>query len=106
MTLLPYVWNDQAGLVTIWNDGGSSLSFWRSVFERNVPQYIEIVESKFGVRIDGNTTREITEELLAVIAEAYRESASSAEYNVIRLGCHDAGQQGRVTKGQRPRRLE
>ena len=35
-TLLPRLRTEKAGLVTIWNDGGAYLQFWRSVFERRV----------------------------------------------------------------------
>ena len=76
-TLLPYLLNDDAGLVTIWNDGGFSISLWRSVFERRAPMSIDRVEQliaplKIG---QGNTVREASEELLDAFADAYREAA-------------------------------
>lgn len=33
-TVLPYLPNEDVGLVTIWNESGLALSLWRSVFER------------------------------------------------------------------------
>jgi hypothetical protein len=78
MTLLTYVWNDEAGLVTVWNDKGASLQLWRSVFERRAPDSIAPVEAELGARIgQGNTTREVSDSLLAAIADAYREARSS-----------------------------
>ena len=65
-------------MVTIWNDGGAYLQFWRSVFERSAPESLPLVEQiitplKIG---QGNTTGEIGDELLAALTEAYREAAS------------------------------
>ena len=40
-TLLPRPVVGGRGLVTIWNDGGAYLSFWRSVFEKRAPDFIE-----------------------------------------------------------------
>ena len=37
-TLLPRLRTEKAGLVTIWHEGGASLQFWRSVFERRAPR--------------------------------------------------------------------
>lgn len=76
-TLLPYIHNDEAGLVTIWNDNGPALSFWRSVFERRAPKSLARIEAlpnapKIG---QGSYSREITEPLLAELTDAYRESA-------------------------------
>ena len=75
-TLLPRLVGVGAGLVTIWNDGGASLSFWRSVFERRAPDFIERVEGLAGIRIGkGNTTQNISESLLEALTEAYAEAA-------------------------------
>jgi hypothetical protein len=77
--LLPYLLNDDAGLVTVWNDNGFFVSLWRSVFERRAPNSIEKIEeliapTKIGT---GNTLRNVNEELLAALTAAYREAAGS-----------------------------
>ena len=75
-TLLPRLVSENAGLVTIWNDGGASLQFWRSVFERNVPDFIERIEELAGIPVGkGNTTRYISDELLETLTEAYSAAA-------------------------------
>jgi hypothetical protein len=78
-TLLPYVPGEDAGLITVWNDGGFYISLWRSVFERRAEQSIGRVEqliapAKLG---RGNTVREVSDELLAALTDAYREAARS-----------------------------
>lgn len=76
-TLLPRLRTENAGLVTIWNEGGAYLQFWRSVFERRAPNSITRVERVAPVRIgQGNTTREVSDELLEALTDAYREAAS------------------------------
>jgi hypothetical protein len=76
-TLLPQLPTEKAGLVTIWNDSGAYLQFWRSVFERRAPGSLPRVEQVAPVRVgQGNTTREVSDELLEALAEAYREAAS------------------------------
>ena len=80
MTLLPYLWNEEAGLVTVWDDNGASLQVWKIVFERRAPNSIARVEEKFGGRIgQGNTTRDISGSLLEAVADAYRETRPSSE---------------------------
>lgn len=78
LTLLPYIATDDAGLVTIWNHGGASLSFHRSVFERRAPASLPKIEAivapkKVG---RGTNTANITVELLEALSDAYREAAS------------------------------
>jgi hypothetical protein len=76
-TLLPRLPAEKAGLVTIWNEGGAYLQFWRSVFERRAPNSLARVEQVTPVRIgQGNTTREVSDELLEALTDAYREAAS------------------------------
>jgi hypothetical protein len=78
MTLLPYLIGDDAGLVTIWNDKGAVLSFWRSVFERRAPASIAGIEEMIGTPLGtGNTAREFSDDLLSALASAYREAAKS-----------------------------
>lgn len=77
-TLLPRIRPEDSGLVTIWNDKGEPyISFWRSVFERRAPESIASVEkviSPIGLG-QGNTTREISRELLRALECAYREAS-------------------------------
>ncbi|MQA00879.1 MAG: hypothetical protein GEU80_16420 [Dehalococcoidia bacterium] len=77
ITLLPWLKAERVGLVTGYNDGGRfSLQFWRSVFERRCPDFIQPVERISGTAVgQGNTTRELSEELLQVLTEAYRVAA-------------------------------
>ena len=77
LTLLPRLRTDNVGLVTIWNEGGASLQLWRSVFERRAPKSLPRVEQAASMSIgQGNTTREVSDELLEVLTDAYREAAS------------------------------
>jgi hypothetical protein len=77
LTLLPYIPGESAGLVTLWNDSGAYISFWRSVFLRRAPDNLPHIEdlvkpTKIG---QGNTTRLITDELLDALTRAYCEAA-------------------------------
>ena len=77
-TLLPRLAGDDAGLVSVYCDKGSAyLQFWRSVFERRAPQSILAVEAAASTEIrQGNTTREITGQLLEALTQAYQEAAA------------------------------
>jgi hypothetical protein len=77
-TLLPYLRKEDSGLVTVWNDGGFWLSVWRSVFERQAPASIERIEHLIApVPLgQGNSVREVGEELLDALTAAYREAAA------------------------------
>ncbi len=75
-TLLPRLETENAGLVTIWNDGGASLQFWKSVFDKKAPDFIHRVEALASTRIgQGNTTRNINDELLDALTKAYEAAA-------------------------------
>jgi hypothetical protein len=79
VTLLPRLKADDAGLVTIWRDKNSGyLQFWRSVFERRAPGTLARLEERLGPTgiKQGNVVREIDEQLLALLTDAYREAAS------------------------------
>jgi hypothetical protein len=78
-TLLPYLINEDVGLITVWNDSYFYVTPWRSVFERRAPRTLEQLEHlEPPVRIgNGNTIREISDELLRELAAAYREAAGS-----------------------------
>lgn len=66
-------------LVIIYNyAGAASLQFWRSVFERRAPENLPRVEQVAPVPVGkGNTTAEVSDELLETLIDAYREAASS-----------------------------
>lgn len=77
-TLLPRLRGPEAGLITIWNESGPYLSFWRSVFLKYAPQSLIQVEAllqpaKVG---QGNTTKNIDDALLDALKNAYREAAT------------------------------
>ena len=79
-TLLPRIPGDDVGLVTIWNDKGAALSFWRSVFVRRAPMSLASIEGmpdppKIG---QGTYTREIPDSLLTELTKAYREAARAS----------------------------
>jgi hypothetical protein len=63
--------------VTVWNDGGPSLSLWRTVFEKRAPRSMERVEELIApVRIgQGNVIREPSDEALEALTQAYVEAA-------------------------------
>ena len=80
-TLLPRIQPENVGLVTIWNEKNSAyLSFWRSVFEKKAPDFIERVEElihpkKLG---QGNTAASISDELLKTLKAAYKAAAANS----------------------------
>ena len=76
LTLLPRLSADNAGLVTISDDGGGCLWMWRSVFERRAPESIAIIEDLIQPKIIGQGTvlRDVTDELLSALTDAYREA--------------------------------
>jgi hypothetical protein len=68
---------ENAGQVTIWNEGGAYHQFWRSVFERHAPETLPRVERIAPVQIgQGNSTREVSDELLEALADAYQEAVA------------------------------
>ena len=78
MTLLPRLYGDDAGLVTIWNDHGPYVSVWRTVFERRAADEIPAVEAAIGTRIGtGNMIRSISDEALRALSRAYRTAAEA-----------------------------
>ena len=77
-TLLPRPVGEKGGLVTIWNDKGASLQFWRSVFERKAPDFIERIERLANTEVGpGNSVREFSEPLLEALTEAYEHAAKA-----------------------------
>lgn len=77
LTLVPRLPAENVGLVTIWNENGAYLTLWRSVFERNAPQALAEVERLIAPETvgQGNSIWDVSDELLAVLTEAYREAA-------------------------------
>jgi hypothetical protein len=82
VSLLPRLASDNAGLVTIYNDINSAyMQFWRGVFERRAPSSILAVEATIGAELrQGNSTRDITRELLSTLTRAYREAVIGNEH--------------------------
>lgn len=81
VSLLPRLQSENAGLVTGWNDSGrASVSFWRSVFERKAPSFIARMENMIGGPIgQGTITRDISNDLLELLTEAYKEATKPAD---------------------------
>lgn len=77
VSLLPRLASDNAGLVTVYSDIKSAyMQFWRGAFERRAPRSIPAVESAIGAELKhGNSTRDISPELLDILTGAYREAA-------------------------------
>ena len=77
ITLLPRLQSENVGLVTGWNDHGRVyVSFWRSVFERVAPGFIEPIEDLTGRRLgQGTTTRDVGDDLLKILTAAYEHAA-------------------------------
>ena len=78
VTLLVRLADDEAGPVTVYNDGRSVyLSLYRTVLERRCPSMVVSVEeaaapAPFG---QGTSVRDVTDGLLDALAEAYRAAA-------------------------------
>jgi hypothetical protein len=57
--------------------GHGYLQFWRSVFDRRAPKSLSQVEAALGGAVkQGNTTRDVSSDLLDALSDAYREAAS------------------------------
>ena len=79
LTLLPRLYGDDAGLVTIWNDHGPYVTVWRTVFERRAAEEIPAIEAAIGARIGtGTVIRSISDEALLAITRAYRVASQAA----------------------------
>ncbi len=76
LTLLPRLLKTGSGLVTVWNDGGPSLSLYRSVLERTAPRSLRELEELLGAEAigQGKTIRDTTDEVLDLLTDAYREA--------------------------------
>jgi hypothetical protein len=77
--LLVWLPGEQAGLVSIWNDGGASISLWRSVFVRHAWEQIDPIERLTGKAMgQGSGVRDPSPELLEVLSAAYKQAATGA----------------------------
>src|SRR5262249_14931256 len=74
VSLLPRLAADNAGLVTVYSDIKSAyMQFWRGVFERRAPRSIPVIEALIGAELrQGNSTRDISPELLDMLTRAYQ----------------------------------
>ncbi len=77
VAIRPLTIADGVGLVTIWNDSGPYISLWRSVFERRAPKTLPQLEQFVAPTPvgSGNSIRGASDELLALLTDAYREAA-------------------------------
>ncbi len=78
--LLVHIPGEEAGFVTVWNEHGAALQVWRTVFQRLAPDAIASIEKLLGDdRLgQGNNVKNITDELLAALANVYEKAASTA----------------------------
>lgn len=75
--LIPRVKGHDAGMIGIWNEKGASLSFARSALERFAPNSLSRIEEfALPAKVGANTTtRNISDELIAALTDAYREAS-------------------------------
>jgi len=68
--------DEPVGLISIYNENGAYLCFYRSVFEKRAPNSILRVEAEIAPKTlgSGNTTRNFSDEMLSALTEAYREA--------------------------------
>jgi hypothetical protein len=77
VTLLPRLQIDDAGLVSIYNNHGSAyIQFWRSVFVRRAPRALAAIEALNILVKQGNTSYEVSDELLEALTRAYHEAVN------------------------------
>jgi hypothetical protein len=76
-TLLPRLAGEDAGMVTIWNDGGPYISLWQTVIERVAPASVGRIEELSGLSPigQGRTIRTPTPTLMDALTGAYREAS-------------------------------
>jgi hypothetical protein len=73
-TLLPYLPQHDAGLITIWNTG--AVTFARTVFDLFAPEYIPRVEAVIGAPLRQRTKApDVSDELLALLRDAYASAS-------------------------------
>ena len=77
-TLLPYLTNDDAGFLTVWNDtNGASISLWGSA-ERHTPELMPTIEELIApVALGrGRTVKDVATSFSTTLADAYRRSGA------------------------------
>jgi hypothetical protein len=76
-TLLPRLAGEDVGMVTLWNDGGPSISLWQTVIERVAPESVAGIEELSGLSPigQGRTLRSPSRALMDALTAAYREAA-------------------------------
>ncbi|WP_243791858.1 hypothetical protein [Saccharopolyspora gloriosae] len=74
---------DKSGLVTVYKETRSVyLKFWRSKFTTSAPNALRTVESVLGGPVrQGSTTRDVSDDLLNTLTDAYREAAARETYS-------------------------
>lgn len=79
-SLKPHLPGQQRGLMTIWNDGGGHFSPFRTVFEKEAPSGLQRLDDEWPGQVgQGNyIDRELLDEVLPVLRDAYEESAGQA----------------------------
>ena len=75
-TLTLYLTSTRAGLVTLWNENGAAIQFWRSMFEKHAPTTLPKIEAHIAPKQVGQGTsiRDFDDELLRLLTEAYDEA--------------------------------
>jgi hypothetical protein len=76
--LVPRLLDEDVSLAKVWNEHGAYLQLSRTVFERRAPESLPIIEEILAPTPvgQGNTTQEVSDELLGALTAAYREAAS------------------------------
>jgi len=79
-TLLPRLQPQNSGLVTVWFEKDANIQFWRSMFEKYAPNFIDPIEKHAGMNIgQGNVCRVLDAKMLELLTAAYREAASATK---------------------------
>jgi hypothetical protein len=81
--LLVWLPGEKAGLVSLWNDNGASVSLWRSVFVRHAWEQIEPIEEATEKPMgQGSTITDPPTEVLDLLTAAYESAGqNSAEWD-------------------------
>ncbi len=81
-TLLPYLSDEDAGMVTLYfrKESPPSFQMWRSVIQRAAPNLVSRVEAALRPSVlgQGTSTYEITNDLLDAVTAAYNQSAKQS----------------------------
>src|SRR5437867_2849003 len=86
--LKPFLLDEERGLTTIWNDylgSGPGWNLWRGVFSDRSPLTLERLEVLIGTIPPYFWEREMSDEVLAVVRDGYREAAGTSMRSGTRL---------------------